>query len=147
MLDHVGFTIALFIVRAASSSSDQGGFIIGLLGVLATIASGIFIFVNGRGGNKNTAFTAKTALDAQIDARVSAQLKEGWERIDALEKNVTDLTARSTKRDGAITRILRAIAKQWPNTEGPDLDPADIAEIEETIPAQWIRKSPRAKKE
>jgi hypothetical protein len=47
-----------------------------------------------------------------------------------------------TRRTAAFARILRAIAQQWPTANGPDLDPMDIAVIEETIPTQWIRKTP-----
>lgn len=117
-----------------------GGFIIGLLGALAAIGSVIVLIIKSRSENKSIAINAKTALDARIDARVDLQLQEAWKKIDELEEAIKTFTVRQTRRDGAFTRILKAIAKQWPNTEGPDLDPADISEIEETIPVQWIRK-------
>lgn len=40
---------------------------------------------------------------------------------------------------GAVSRILHAIADQWPNHEGPDLDPMDMKLIEEAIPPLWVR--------
>jgi len=119
-----------------------GGLVIGLIGALSTIGSVVVLVYKSRGENKTAALNAKTALDARIDARVTLQLETAWKSITDLENNVKSLETRETRRSGAITRILRAIAKQWPGTEGPDLDPADIAEIEETIPIAWIRKSP-----
>lgn len=116
--------------------------IVAIIGAVVSIASVVAVILKSRGENQTSAMNAKTALDARIDERVEAQLKEAWERIDELDKKLGTLMTREARRSGAITRILRAIAKQWPGTEGPDLDPADIAEIEETIPAAWIRKRP-----
>jgi glutamate mutase epsilon subunit len=127
----------------------DGGFIIGIIGSIAALSSAIFVFIKSRSENKiaeknsNILETnAKTELDARIDARVAEQLTEAWSEIEQLKKDFRLIQTRQVRRDGAITRILRAIAKQWPSAEGPDLDPTDIAEIEETIPVQWIRKPP-----
>lgn len=119
--------------------ADYGGFIIGIIGALTTIGSVVVLFVKSRGENKNAEVNAKTALDARIDARVAAQLEEAWDEIKQLKEAMNDVTTRQVRRDGAMIRILKAIAKQWPGSEGPNLDPADIAEIEEMIPPQWIR--------
>lgn len=124
---------------------DPGAFLIGLLGALATIGSVIALIIKSRGENKTSDTNAKTALDKRIDERVSAQLEEAWKRLDEQDTKIAALLTREARRTGAITRILRAIAKQWPGAEGPDLDPADIAEIEETIPAAWIRRKPSTK--
>lgn len=120
--------------------ADLGGFVIGLIGALTTIASVIVLIVKSRGENRTAESNAKVALDARIDARVSTQLNEAWGEIKQLKSDFKELQTRQVRRDGAITRILRAIANQWPNSDGPNLDPSDIVEIEETIPAQWIRK-------
>jgi hypothetical protein len=118
---------------------ETGSIIVTVLSALAALGSIIALIVKSRGENKSV----KNTLDARIDARVAAQLEAAWTRIDELDQKVASLEKRETNRSGAITRILRAIAKQWPaNLPGPDLDPADIAEIEETIPQQWIRKGP-----
>lgn len=132
----------LLILVAAETSTLDGGFIIGLLGALAAIGSMIALFIKSRGDNKTSEKNAKTALDARIDARVESQLTDAWDRIKSLETDVKALQTNQSRRDGAITRILRSIAKQWPNAEGPDLDPNDISIIEETVPAQWIRPKP-----
>jgi len=61
--------------------------------------------------------------------------------IEGLKRLFGDMEKRETRRTGAFTRILRAIASQWPiDLKGPDLDPNDILEIEETIPPAWIRR-------
>ena len=132
----------------------DGGFIIGLIGALATVGSVIALIVKSRGENKNAAANAKAALDDRIDKRVSEQLEAAWKRLDEQDTKIEEqdlkirqqdtkissLETREGRRTGAITRILRAIAKQWPSgVAGPDLDPMDIAEIEETIPSSWIR--------
>ena len=119
---------------------DGWAVLIGILGGLAAIGTPIGLYIKSRGENKNAAANAKTALDAKIDARVEKQLEGAWARLDEQDQKILSLEARETRRTGAITRILRAIAAQWPaGTQGPDLDPSDIAEIEETIPAAWIR--------
>lgn len=116
------------------------GIVIAVISALVSLAAVIATIIKSRGENRNAYLNAKAAIDAQIDARVQEQLKSAWARIDELESAFKALESRETRRMGAITRILRAIANQWPGTTGPDLDPLDIAEIEETIPPAWIRK-------
>jgi hypothetical protein len=77
---------------------------------------------------------AKSSLDARIDARVKGELERVYGRLDELEGTYT-------RKMSAVARILRAIADQWPDAHGPNLDPSDIAEIEDTIPVQWIRRN------
>ncbi|WP_378144825.1 hypothetical protein ACFJGV_15210 [Cnuibacter sp. UC19_7] len=94
------------------------------------------VLVTYAGTRGTTRANAKTALDARIDARVKAELDRVYTRLDEFEN-------RDVRRTSAFTRILRAIAAQWTgDSRGPDLDPADIAEIEDTIPPQWIRRHP-----
>lgn len=63
-------------------------------------------------------------------------------RVTDLEGRVEDMEKTERRKMGAVLRILRAIATQWPTPSGPDLDPRDIELIEETIPPQWIRRTP-----
>jgi len=122
--------------------------ILSVVAVLVTIGTPLTAWLKSRGENKNaatnastTAATAKASIEAQIDARVESQLTGAWEEIDDLKKRLTGVERRETRRSGAFTRILRAIASQWPaGTPGPHLDPQDIAEIEETIPPSWLHK-------
>lgn len=119
--------------------------IISVLGAITAVGSVAAVFYKSRGEAKSAASNAKAALDARIDARVKEQLTDAWGQIDKLKQGFETLEKRETRRTGAITRILRAIAAQWPaSVPGPDLDPADIQEIEETIPSAWIRKAPKA---
>lgn len=94
-----------------------------LLGTLATVW----------GVRSSSKSNAKTALDARIDARVASELERVYKRLDEYEET-------HTKKMSAVARILRQIAEQWPTPHGPDLDPRDLAEIEETIPPQWLRR-------
>ncbi|WP_020097376.1 hypothetical protein [Microbacterium sp. 11MF] len=104
--------------------------IIGLLGIVVT-------FIGTRGKTKTD---AKTALDARIDARVAEQLEGAWTKIGSLEGRVNELVEKDRLKSSAFARILRAIARQWPSDHGPDLDPSDIALIEDTIPPTWLRR-------
>lgn len=115
--------------------------IVALIGAIVSIASVVALIFKSRGENKNAAINAKNILDSRIDERVAKQLDGAWKRIDELGDEVKNLETRETRRTGAITRILLAISNQWPaSSPGPNLDPKDIAEIEETIPTQWIRQ-------
>jgi hypothetical protein len=101
---------------------------------------GVVITVVATRGKTRT--DAKTALDARIDEKVREHLEGAWERIEKLEGDVEMLTEKDRLKSSAMARILRAIARQWPDDHGPDLDPSDIALIEDTIPPQWLRRPP-----
>jgi len=132
---------------------DSGwALLIAILGALTGVGTVLVSFFKSRGENKAALTNSKAVLDARIDARVETQLAKAWDSIDKLEKGkieqdtkLEDLEKRETRRTGAITRILRDIAKQWPNSDGPNLNPADIDEISETIPSAWIRPKPASK--
>jgi LmbE family N-acetylglucosaminyl deacetylase len=122
---------------------DGWSVLIGVLGALAAIGSTVVLFLKSRGENRHNTTNAKTALDARIDERIGQQLNIAWKRIDEVEAAFKALETREQRRTGAITRILRAIYQQWPiEAGGPNLDPADISEIEETIPPSWIKNHP-----
>lgn len=126
--------------------------VVTIAGVISTLGATIALVIKSRGENKNAASNANTAsenakqaLTDKIDARIAEQLKAAWAEIEGLKTRFKDMESRENRRTGAFTRILRAIAQQWPlDGHGPDLDPADISEIEETIPPSWIRKRHQA---
>lgn len=99
----------------------------GFFGLLAALL--VFLATRGK-----TRTDAKSALDARIDARVQSELSRVYTRLDEVEEA-------AVKRTSAFARILRAIARQWPNEHGPDLDPSDISLIEDTIPPTWLRRA------
>lgn len=127
-------------------------------GVMVAIISGTFLVLAGlltwSSTRGKTQADSKTASDKRIDDRVDAQLQRAWDRIDALELEATErdaqlrvvqetvenLVTTDRRKMSAVARIFRAIQRQWPSADGPDLDPYDIREIEETIPVEWIRK-------
>jgi hypothetical protein len=87
---------------------------------------------------KKAQFGANLELNKYIDGRVDALVDE---RIGDLRTELTELKRLDRTRVAAMTRILRAIANQWPaGFAGPHLDPADIAAVEETIPEQWLQR-------
>lgn len=107
--------------------------------IAVTIVTGLFLLAGGVvtfwGTRGKTQADAKAALDARIDARVKAELERVYKRLDEVEGT-------AGRQAAAFARILRAIARQWTgDPRGPDLDPSDIAEVENTIPPQWLRKA------
>lgn len=112
--------------------------IVMLIGAGGTILASVLTFFVTRG---KTRTDAKSALDARIDARVKEQLDGAWTEIDRLKSAVAELTEKDRLKSSAFARILRAIARQWPSEQGPDLDPSDIALIEDTIPPHWVRRA------
>lgn len=102
--------------------------IIATITALALVVGAMLTFLGTRANSR-------AAIDKRIDERVSAELSTAWARIDALEAKQTT----HGHQMGAVGRILRAIADQWPNEHPPNLNPADIALIEPSIPAHWIR--------
>lgn len=79
-------------------------------------------------------FGANLALNRYIDERVKEQVAE---RIVPLNERLANAEAKA----GALSRIVRALARQWPpDWRAPALNPEDIAIVEESIPSQWIRR-------
>lgn len=111
--------------------------VIAVIGAAALALGAVLTFFATRGKTKTD---AKTALDARIDARVSEQLEGAWSDITSLKSSVSELEEKDRLKSSAFARILRAIARQWPSEHGPDLDPSDIALIEDTIPPTWLRR-------
>jgi predicted RNase H-like nuclease (RuvC/YqgF family) len=96
--------------------------------------------------NNPGAFVERVLSD---NAQKHEELKALSERFQSLETQFTALRVevqglrdKYTRKMSAVARILRAIADQWPSAHGPNLDPRDIEEIEDTIPVQWIRRAP-----
>lgn len=108
----------------------SGELVVSIVGAIALVLGGLITLQGARG---KTRADAKTALDERIDERVSAELARVYQRLDVVERT-------STKKMSAVARVLRSIAKQWPDPHGPNLDPADIADIEDTIPPTWLRR-------
>jgi hypothetical protein len=108
--------------------------LVGIVGAAVTLIGIVATYLATKG---RTQTDAKAELDKRIDARVSTELGRVYGRLDEWEDKYT-------RKMSAVARILRAIADQWPSAHGPNLDPRDIEEIEDTIPVQWIRRPPRA---
>lgn len=111
--------------------------LIAIIGAAGLALGGLFTLL---GTNGKTSADAKTALDTRIDARVQAQLQGAWGEIDDLKKKVDELESADRRKSAAFARILRSLAYQWPDAHVPDLDPADLAELEDTLPNEWVRR-------
>lgn len=62
------------------------------------------------------------------------------DEVKSLRDELKSVRNADTRKMQAVARILRALFEQWPGHEAPNLDPADIAEIEDTIPPAWVRR-------
>lgn len=72
--------------------------------------------------------------------RLRADLTATDEKLSGIENQLTEVRREDTRKMQAVARILRALFDQWPGGDTPNLDPADIAEIEDTIPPAWVRR-------
>lgn len=85
-------------------------------------------------------FGANIELNKYIDARVEKLVEDQTQPMHEEIERLRQSLAASGARTLAMTRILRAIASQWPaNHPGPKLDPHDIAEVEDTIPSLFLK--------
>jgi hypothetical protein len=127
------------------------GAVLALIGVLAGVAA-------TRGKTKSDAMTA---LNARIDARVTKQLDDAWAEIQTLKAEIATMNATietqdetirrqareledvklaAERKNAAFVRIFKQIAAQWPTPNGPDINPLDMAEVEDTLPVGWMRR-------
>jgi uncharacterized protein HemX len=81
----------------------------------------------------------KQQIDAQIDERVKGELEAAWKEIDELKDRQKTQEEQGSRVRAAFARILRAIAQQWPGPDAPNLDPADIDLLGDTMPPHWVR--------
>lgn len=103
------------------------------------LISALLVYLATRG---KTRMDAKTAHDARIDQRMAAELERVYARMDEQDKAIAEArkeaeAAKATASErvrqiSALRRILHQIAEQWPDSHGPDLDPGDIAKVEDT---------------
>lgn len=110
---------------------NESNIIVAIISGGFSLLAALAVYLGTRG---KTRADSRAALDARIDARMSGELTRVYDRLDAVEKL-------AVRRASAFARILRQIANQWTgDPRGPHLDPADIREVEDTIPPQWIRR-------
>lgn len=130
------------------------------------IASGLGTAAILSGKSRDRKAAAEAARAAAESARLNEQFP-GWAELVTENRAQRDEVARLSRENGAlrselsevrdavdelrrganrkiaaVTRVLRQIAAQWPTAHGPDIDPADLAELEDTevIPPEWIRR-------
>lgn len=121
-----------------------GEVFLGLVGSLVLLAGSVFVFIKGRGENKNKTNEIKLALDKQIDERIERELNKSYVKVDELEKVKTDLSSELSGVKGEMQRQMSAtrrvfldVARQWTGTHPPLLHPEDVAILEETLPPAW----------
>lgn len=108
---------------------------------IAVFVIGLLSYLNARRQNRTTEQRAEDEHEDGIAERRRLELQRVYERLDALEGDVTALK----KRDVAFGNVLRDAANQWPSDRpGPVFNPADTRVIEDTFPAAWRKRPPRA---
>ncbi|KAA0961196.1 hypothetical protein FQ142_10155 [Microbacterium sp. ANT_H45B] len=68
------------------------------------------------------------------------EMKSVRDEVLGLRAELGEVRRADTRKLQAVARILRALFDQWPGNDTPNLDPADIAEIEDAIPPAWVRR-------
>lgn len=122
----------------------NGETFLGLVGALVAVAGSVFVFLKGRGENRNKTAEIKLALDKQIDERISRELNKSYVRVDELEEvkgtletKLEGVESEMRRQMGATRRVFRDVARQWTAPAPPLLHPEDIAILEDTLPAAW----------
>lgn len=122
----------------------DGQLFLGLVGAVVAIAGSVFVFIKGRGENRNKTAEIKLALDKQIDERISRELNKSYVKVDELELVKVELSGELSsvkgefqRQMGATRRVFRDVARQWTGAQPPLLHPEDVAILEETLPAAW----------
>lgn len=73
--------------------------------------------------------------------REPTRIETLWGRLDLQDTKIHELGERvdtAERRAGASGRIIRDLARQWPSTTVPRLNPVDIDALDEnTVPAHW----------
>lgn len=121
---------------------DNPVVVVALIAACATVIGAIAALV---GVLTKTTSDRRTATEVRMDARMDAALAAQDARIAAQDATIAELQVLLKRRLGAVARIFRAIRDQWTGDQhGPNLDPADIAELEDTevLPPEWIRSRP-----
>lgn len=80
-------------------------------------------------------FESTMRLTEYIDKRADLRVAERMQPVLDAQKRSEE---REARRTGAISRMLRSIAEQLPAGFRLHLDPADVRELQDTIPPQWL---------
>lgn len=112
------------------------GGIVSVVGVLATLV----------GALTKTGSDRRTAQEVRLDARMDAALAAQDRRIAEQDQTIEELKQLLKRKMSAVGRIFRQIRDQWTgDPHGPNIDPSDISELEDTevLPPEWIRRGRR----
>lgn len=73
--------------------------------------------------------------------REPTRIETLWTRLDQQDGKIESLETRvdtAERRAGASGRIIRDLARQWPSSNVPRLNPVDLDVLDEdTVPAHW----------
>ncbi len=100
--------------------------IVSIIGWTGAVMGAVLAFISARRATGVAQLGGYVGLNQYIDQRVDELVAE----------RLGDIKLRTL----AFSRIIRAVAAQWPTGHPPPLlDPADIKAVEESIPSAWIK--------
>lgn len=114
-----------------------------LLSSGVTLVGLILVFITNRRANrvneKKLATEEKSSVFEQAD-ELNRYIDERVERAVApLRQKLAEFEHRDRTRTNAFIRVLRSLFVQWPKDHPrPFLHRSDVADIEETIPPEWL---------
>ena len=132
------------LARAESGAVVTAGELTGIIGASVALLVALFGFIRALRSQRTedkkadvellqADFGANLELNRYIDQRVKEQVAD---RMGPVNQRLEHAESKA----GALSRIVRALARQWPGPGEPDLNPDDIAIVEESIPQHWIRR-------
>ncbi|WP_213816215.1 hypothetical protein [Glaciihabitans sp. dw_435] len=112
---------------------------LGLIGTCVTFIGLVFVFVKGRGENKN-------AVDARIDARMAKELERVYLRLDEQDKEIATLKSSDRTTKAIVRRWFHELLRwdrigrhgEMPLPSVMDMDRLDLDPNEATIPADEL---------
>lgn len=122
---------------------SEGLNIAAILSAVVTLIVGFLVFLQSRRATrvneKKLAVDEKSSVFEQADD-LNRYIDERVERAVApLRQKLAEFEVRDRTRTQAFVRVMRTLFLQWPkDAPPPRLYRADIADIEETIPHEWL---------
>lgn len=120
------------------------GTAVGLPAAVSAIIVGAFMLWGKRRDAKNAAEDKQlpTWVEAMTEnreqrAEINALRSEFDEYRDKTDTELERMRSIISRQATAFRRVLRDIARQWTSPLPPQLDPEDVAVLEDTVPKEW----------
>lgn len=112
------------------------------VGLLLSAVGALWAFLNRKGSESYDSRTLRPPTWPEVWARIDAQdarLEEQSQQIEDQSEQIETLKKEFANQTGAIKRLLRSIAAQWPKgVAAPVLDQKDIDALSGVVPPHWL---------